>query len=863
MSAVIGPDVGPYRVVRQLGAGGMGTVLLAEDTRLGRRVALKTIAGPEAQSAHGRRQLMREARAAAAINHSNIAAVHDVLDLDGRVVIVFEYVEGETLAARIARGPVPVVAALDIARQLASALVAAHARGVIHRDLKPANVMLDDEGRAKVLDFGIARLGPQEATASATLASTGGGLMGTPGYAAPEQWLGQTVDARADIYALGVVLFEMLTGERPFGGGNVLVTAGNVMQNDPPRVRSLAPGIPRELDDIVAVSLSRDPGERQQSAVDVERALTQVSDALVSDAPRSTRLLPGHRPFARQSVLLAVAAALALAVAAGVVRYRAPSPTGGPSRPPVVAVLPMNMVAGQASQEYLAAGVAESLITRLVALPSVTILSRAAVADARAREPDVKSLARDLDAEFLVATGVQQADDRLRVTLNLVRRDGSVAWAASFDGAFADIFDLQTRAASSLGEALAERLGQRAESPLAAEATADARALAAYWRGRSLLESRDMKGNVMAAVGALEEAVRLDPRFAIAYAALGEAYWTAYTDTRDDRWARQAIDAGTTALRLEPDRAIVRYSLGLTLFRSSRLDEAAAELRGALALQPNYDDARRTLGRVLARQGLIDEAVAEFRQAIAMRPAYWGGHSDLGVVLYEAGRYRDAAQEFEQVTQLRPDQPRGFQQLGTVYQALGEYDKALANYDRANALRPEAQTFSNIGILHHRTGNYAAAVAAYQKAITLRPNSATTHRNLGDAYVQLGRREDALAQYHEAVRLAEADLAVSPRDARIVASLAVYLQKIGRSEEARRRAVDALALAPDDIIVWERVAHVHALAGRSDDALGALGRAIQGGYTRAEVAAEDDFASLRALPAFQALIAPAAGEGRP
>ncbi len=855
MSAVLGPDVGPYRVLRQLGAGGMGTVLLAEDTRLGRHVALKTFAGPEAEAPQVRHRLMREAQAAAALSHANIAGVHDVLDLEGRVVIVFEYVEGETLAARIARGPVPLPEALAMAAQLAEALDAAHARGIVHRDLKPSNVILEPSGRVKVLDFGIARVGPRDPATSVSPMTAGSALWGTPGYAPPEQWLEQGVDARADIYALGVVIFEMLAGERPFSGEHAPRTLENALHTEPPRLSTRAFHVPEGLDALVASMLAPDRVARPQSAREVTQSLEQVRQELSTQAePRPTTLLPS--PVLRRGAwpIAAIVALLALG-GLGVWRLVAPSAPDAPLRPPVVAVLPLTNASGDASKDYVAAGIADSLVTSLASVPSMTVLSRAAVAEATSRRRDPVALAQDLDATYLVEGSVQQEGDRLRVTLNLLRPDASVAWGDSVEGLMSAVFDLQSRVAAAVANALEVRLSAEDRQRLAEQPTTNVEALGAYWQGRAILERRETAGNVDGAIQALEAAIQQDPRFADAHAALGEAYWVQWSATRDPRRAEQARQSGMRALELGPTRPMVRYSFARTLIESGRLDEGIAELRRALALQPNHEDARLQLGRALAKQGKVDEAIPEFRKAIALRPNHGSSYGAMGLSLYEAGRFDEAAQVFERAAALEPDNASAFQRLGTVYQAMGDDVRALANYEKALSLRPAAQMYSNMGAIFHSRKDYQRAVEAYQQAIALRPNSAATHRNLGDAYLRMGLVDAAKAAYREAVRLAETDLAVNPNDARNLAALSVYLQKAGDAQVAEGRLTEALALMPNDFDVLRRAAVVHALAGRTDAALDVLERAIKAGYLRSTARAEDDFEQLRAHPRFKALVA--------
>lgn len=304
-----GMAVGPYQIIRQLGAGAMGSVWLADDPRLRRKVALKTVKAADADTAEGRLRLIGEARAAAALNHPHLAAVHDVLNIDGQVIVVFEYVEGDTLATRLQRGPLPVAAAVEIGWQLADALAAAHAHGVIHRDLNPSNVMLGPDGRVKVLDFGIARVLPAEADGPASAPGTAGaGLVGTPGYAAPEQHLSSNVDGRADLYALGVIMFEMVTGSRPFAGSDAVQLGTAVLRDDAPPMSATNVRVPPSLEALVARLLQRDPAKRPASSGDVLIALGPMRDHESS-------------PLRHVRIRVLVAAAVGLALVAAVMLW--------------------------------------------------------------------------------------------------------------------------------------------------------------------------------------------------------------------------------------------------------------------------------------------------------------------------------------------------------------------------------------------------------------------------------------------------------------------------------------------------------------------------------------------------------------
>ena len=474
-----GATIGPYQVLRQLGAGGMGVVWLAEDTRLHRKVALEMVKGADAETTEGRQRLLREARAAAALNHPHIATVHDVLDADGNVVVVFEYVEGETLAARLQRGPMPIAEAVEVAWQLADALAAAHAQGIIHRDLKPSNVVIGPDARATVLDFGIARMVPVGADMLGTAPGTiGGGLVGTPGYAAPEQYLSRNVDGRADLYALGVMMFEMIVGRRPFPGHDVVAIATSTLRDEAPKLSGSGFGVPAPLDQLVARLLERDVEKRPASGNEVLVELSPLRDNESSPLARRTILIRRRLPLSTK-IAAAVMVGMVVALLGYVQMY---PPRTGPEAP-VVAVLPLTNMSGDAAKDYLGAGLVESLITGLAAVPKVTVLSRSAVEESRQQNPDRASFVRSLDASYVLTGSVQAVADQLRVTLNLERSDASVAWGDTVQGPTRDRFALQTRLATMLADAIADQTPAAERTAPALPMTINETAQLAYWKG--------------------------------------------------------------------------------------------------------------------------------------------------------------------------------------------------------------------------------------------------------------------------------------------------------------------------------------------------------------------------------------------
>lgn len=828
----------------------MGVVWLAEDPRLNRKVALKTVKGADAETTEGRQRLMREARAAASLNHPHIATVHDVLDVDGNVIVVFEYVEGETLSARLQNGPMSVAEAVEVAWQLADALAAAHAQGIIHRDLKPSNVVISSDSRAKVLDFGIARMVPIGADMSGTAPGTiGGGLVGTPGYAAPEQYLSRNVDGRADLYALGVMLFEMIAGRRPFPGSDAVALATSILRDDAPRLSSTDIWVPAPLDKLVSSLLERDVEKRPANGEEVLVELSPLRDMESSPLARRTMLMRRRVPLSNK-----IAAVAMIAIIIGLVGYTQMYPRRLGPEAPVVAVLPLTNSSGDASNDYLGAGLAESLITSLASVPKVTVLSRSAVEETRSQNPDRASFVRSLDASYIVTGSVQAVADQLRVTLNLERPDASVAWGETVQGPARDLFALQTRLATLLADAIVDQTPSAERTAPAVPVTTNETAQLAYWKGRALLDRREITGNRSAALAEFERAINADPKFASGHAGLAEAQWAMYQQNNDKAWAERAINSTHTAIELEPERPGVRYIAALTAFRLGDNATAKTQVQRALELQPTYEDAMRLNARVLVRDGQIDAGLAEFRKVMAIRPNAVSLYSDMGVALFGASRFQEALEAFDKASALSPGSAIALSQAGASAQQLGETKRALAYYEQANAIQPRADTFSNIGTIQYRLGDFAKAAAAYEGSILIRPQSAQTHRNLGDAYARLGRKDDARRAYLKAVEQAEVEVSIGPSDARAIARLAVYQAKAGHDAVALRTMRRAMALTPDDQQVLWRIAVVHALANRTTPALDAIEKAIAKGYSKRLIDEEEDFAVLRSMPRFAVLI---------
>jgi serine/threonine-protein kinase len=850
-------SVGPYRILEKLGAGAMGVVYLAEDARLSRRVALKTVPDERGATPEARRKLLHEARMAARLTHPNVAAIYDIVESSESVHVVMEYVRGETLAARLRRGPLSVDEVTAVGIQLAEAAARAHTLGVIHRDLKLANVMLTPEGQVKILDFGLARARVDVRVADDS-SSTGSGsqerrVAGTPGYMAPEAFLGHAPDARSDIYSLGVMLFELLTGRRPFTGSDLMAVGLAALTGPTPHVRDISPGLPGDLDAVIERAMARKPEDRYASAEELADALRAVA-ALAAAPTRSSffRLPLVHTPASRRWWL--AGAALLLIVAAVTARWSWPARNRTASSA-VVAVLPLTNATGDAAGADLAVGIADVLISALGQVPGVTMVSRDATLVHKGREQSVAAIATALGADLVVDGLVQKSGGNVRISLSLLRPGSNlVAWSRTYDGAFADVFTLQNEAAAALSEALQVTLTPEQRRRIERPPTTNVEALAEYAQGRSFLERRDVAGNVERGITLLQSAVSKDPRFARAHASLGQAYWLRFRETRDESWADKALLQTTESLRLDPEDASARQALAMVYEGRGRKAEAIEELRRSISLQPGNDEAHSELGQLLSEQGRREEGIAELKRSISLRPQYWGHHYALGVALFDAGRYAEAAAAFRRVAELQPDSVRGFLMLGTTQHASGDLAAAIETFHKALAVAPDGAVYTNLGVALSAAGRHAEAASAFENAVRLAPRSPIHHRNLGDAYAKLGSAAMARKAYERAADLCRDELRTNPRDARVLSMLAVYEAKVGRHEDAARHATEAVALGGQMADVVYRRGVVQALAGRVNDSLATLAEAFRLGYSRQKASEDEDLAGVRGQPGFRGLL---------
>jgi serine/threonine-protein kinase len=694
-ATVAGRTVGRYEVLERIGGGGMGVVYRARDARLGRTVALKFLQPRLDADDSAAERFRLEARAVAALEHPNICTVHEIGEADdGRLYLAMPLYDGETLQARIARGPLPVGEAVAVAAQVARALAHAHARGIVHRDVKPSNVLVTADGVVKLLDFGIAKLADVTLTGAAA-------PLGTAAYMSPEQTRGAAVDHRTDVWSLGVVLHEMLTGRRPFAGEGGQAVADAIQHAEPSPVTAHRPDVPAALARIVATALAKAPEARHPSARALERDLLALGIAadLSGDAgPPSVAqpARPGRRVRRIAAAAAAVVACCALAallwLGAGRLR-RAPSPAA--ALPTTVAVLPFADRSPAGDQEYFSDGITDELIATLARVEGLRVASRTSAFAFKGRAADVRTVGAQLGVGAVLEGSVRRAGDRLRITAQLVSvADGYHLWSDSYDRDAGDGFAIQ----EEIARAIAQTLRVKLVGPAADTGTRDgpgARAYDLYLKGRHALYlkgryawySRTEEG-LRAAASYFEQAVAQAPAYARAHAGLADAYAVLgfYDYLPPTEAFAKAEAAARRAAALDAGLAAPRATLGyVALYHDWDFARGEEEFRRAVALDPNYSTAHQWYANLLTAAGRHAEAEREMRRAEEIDPLSLIAKAALGWVLYHAGDHAAALEQCRQTLELSPDYAVAHLWAGWALQELDSARAAVAAHRRAVA----------------------------------------------------------------------------------------------------------------------------------------------------------------------------------
>src|SRR5947208_1793991 len=761
--ALVGTQIGPYRIESVLGRGGMGVVYLALDERLGRKVGLKLLPQSLAADMTHLGRLKREARTASALNHPNIVTIHEIGEADSTSYIASELIDGETLRQRLARGPIALNEAIDIATQVASALAAAHNAGIVHRDIKPENIMLRPDGYVKVLDFGIAKLTESafaEATAhgagSMTTADTNlGSILGTVRYMSPEQACPAVggIDKRTDIWSLGVVLYEMLTGHAPFTGNTPQDIMSSILEKEPPPLTSYVAHIPAELQQIISKTLRKDCEERYRSAHDLLQALKGLRHKLEVEAElleRTTAAASWQRWTRSPTALALVLLVAALALALPFYWHRNPTTASPPEKS--IAVLPFENLSEEKANAYFAEGIQNEILTRLATVHDLKVISRTSTAKYQSKPDNLKTVAQELGVSTVLEGAVQKAGDKVRVNVQLIdARADTHLWAKSYDRDFKDVLAVESEVSQEIAEALQADLSPSESHVLVSAQTPDTEAYDVFLKGEYELRQAE------------------NSRTAEGY-------------DRADAFYRQA------------------------LARDPNFAEAAAEF------------ARSRLSRQWFRSPLASPELVAVKslinRALALAPNSPEAHSALGLFFYWGHRqYEAALTEFNRTLELQSNNALARLYRASVYRRRGEWERSLADFQRAEELDPrDAWNPTAIGQTYQAFRQWKDAERAELRALAIDPHHAPAALELLIARFNetgdVGSARRALDGFPEATKGIRTTGATGIGDVRAIIGTMVYLDVM------ERRFTDAFQ-ALEKEVGNNDLGHLRQLAGHA------------------------------------------------
>ncbi|MFL6276106.1 MAG: protein kinase domain-containing protein [Blastocatellia bacterium] len=672
--SVIAETISHYRISRKLGAGGMGEVYLAEDSRLGRQVALKFLPASYQYDPDRRARFMKEARAASALRSPYIAAIYDIGEHDGTMFIAMEYVEGELLQTRAERGPIPAREVIEIAEQIADALDEAHGLGIIHRDVKSANLILTPRGLVKVLDFGLAKINELRDTANSGDFTTplgqqtaAGMVLGTVTYMSPEQALGRHLDGRSDLFSLGVVIYEMLTGRLPFQGTTATEIIDHILHTDPLPVAQFSTDTPAELERLVRKCLEKDRDRRYQSArelaIDLRNLKRDFDSGALSTSGLRTQTYSGQT--GRQS------------------RSRRAIDS--------LAILPLANESLDAETEYLADGITESIINNLSQIPKLRVMARSTVFRYKGRDIDPISVGRELGVRAVLIGRMLSRGDTLIIKVELVDTgDGSHLWGENYNRPLADIFAIEADISSVISEKLRLRLDNAQKKRLTKRHTEKTEAYQLYLKGRACWNRRTAD-SLKRGIEYFNEAIAADPGYALAYAGLADSYniLASYSALAPDEAFPKAREAAMKALQLDERLPEAHASMAFVTFGYSwEFAQADHEFRRALDLNPGYAVAHQWYALYLAAMRRTDEAIAEIERAEQLDPLSLPIITNKGWIFYLARRDDEALATLARALELDQDFVLAHRRLGQVYESQRRFGDARREYERCLQLAP-------------------------------------------------------------------------------------------------------------------------------------------------------------------------------
>ena len=850
-----GTPLGHFEVIEKIGEGGMGAIFKARDLRLDRIVALKVFRSPLPNSAKAAEILLREAKTASALNHPHIVTIYEVFREGDSECIAMEWLNGQTLEQLIGPHGMAPELFLDYAGQMIEGLWAAHQKGIIHRDIKPSNVMVNPQGKLKILDFGLARYSQEDAPSGVS----GTGIKGTIHYMSPEQCRGDGVDIRSDIFSFGVLLYEMATGQRPFRGQGMgrLIDAINQEKPQPPSV--LRAGLNPGLDLLILGCLEKDSDRRfahmgilkerlMALKNPVEAPLNSAGQIEVSEAG----LVQGHPyKWKKQTLGIVLAMAVVALVLIGFFRPFQPDQRAGivDLATDKIAVLPFENISGDPLLQVFSDGLTANLTSQLTRLnryrPNLWVVPVSEVR--RLRPISVEQVYQRFGVDLVISGNIQFLGELRRVNVNIVQAGPTrQVYSQSIDLHEDRLFPMQGQIVSKVLDLLQWELTAQAKESLQKIDTTLSGAYRHYLQGSGYLYRYGEKGNLDLAMVEFEKALQLDPTYIPPRLALSEAYRLQWRSKKDPRWLDRALDNTLLLSESRGELAGVSLSLAHIYFQKGQYAKAIEAYAETLTLEPDQPAAHYGLAAVYTEMGRWQQAEEMYQKTLKRFPNDWTGTHKLALFYYKQGKYSQAEDLFRDLIQATPNNVICYRNLAACLYYQGREEEALDTYGKALQMSPTSSLYSNVGGILFTRERFAEAAQAFQKAIELKSNYHVYWGNLGDAYRWgPGDRSRAVPAYGRAIELASEQLEVNPGNTQMRLSLATYLAKLGMASEAieEMEKVDLEKANPGQrylmAVIWE-------ITGAREQALALLNQALDLGYSVYDVCMDPELENLRA-----------------
>jgi len=884
MQLSIGTRIEKYEILQRLGAGAMGEVYRARDHVLARDVAIKFLPERLASDRERAANLVKEARAASSLNHPNIVTIYDVGHSNGDHFLVMEYVEGQTLRQLLRGKPLSSKQILDIVVQIADGLAKAHAAGIVHRDLKPENIMITADGLVKILDFGLAKIYLPDSASSGSDASSlsmddtlsfpavssEGYIVGTVGYISPEQASGSRADHRSDQFALGAILYEMVTGRRAFKRKTPIQTLSATIDTEPEPLTSLNVSFPAPARWALERCLSKNPRDRYTSTADLAMELHSVREHL-SEVSLPVQKLnnPGTHRLRRISfVLILIAAVLIGLFAVSPLRDYILEKTQLLSIPSEkkIAVLPFHYSGSSEKDRLLCDGLLSYLTHRLNQLErfqeKIWIIPTLEVREAGVIDPE--KARRALDATIAVQGNLERVGDRLLLSTRLVSTDSLRQLRTATIEIDPERVSLLQEAVNTVIGMLDLELLPEAQNAIRAVQTSDVEASSAYAQAlgytpykqaRTNLERYEQQQNLEDAIALFLEALRRDPRYALAHAGLGESYWRLSSFTRKEEHVELAEEHCRRALNLDDTLAEAWITLGILHANSGEAEQAVTDLERAINRDPKNGEAYRELANAYSRLNRETDAESTYRKAIALQPYSWITRNYFGGYLARHRRSEEAEKEYIAALKMVPDNARVWSNLGSALYLQQKYPAAEDAWNKSLELHPTSSAASNLGFLSFNEGRYDEAAIRLKRAVEIDDRDYRVWRNLAAAYYwSSGGGRHAMDAYRRAAVLAEKEHSLDPTDSRILVELADCYAMLGEESRALESLAQAEQLGISDVSNTLTIVGVYEQLGERKTALKWVSEAFKRGVSRVDFESDPGLAKLRMDPAYETIV---------